>query len=82
MKMPPNITKIHSASEIQATSRPAAGGSELDGAKLDADLCFPAGIRQALTQWRNGFPVTAIEGSGRAGHSRHGSRRITCEVVL
>lgn len=36
-------------------------GSELDGAKLDADLCFPAGIKQALTQWRNGFPVTTIE---------------------
>jgi photosynthetic reaction center cytochrome c subunit len=36
-------------------------GSELDGAKLDADLCFPAGIKQALAQWRNGFPVTAIE---------------------
>ncbi len=40
---------------------PALPGSELDGAKLDADLCFPAGIKQALTQWRNGFPVTTIE---------------------
>ena len=36
-------------------------GSELDGAKLDADLCFPAGIKNALGQWRNGFPVTTIE---------------------
>jgi len=36
-------------------------GSELDGAKLDADLCFPVGIKQALGQWRNGFPVTTIE---------------------
>jgi hypothetical protein len=36
-------------------------GSELDGAKLDADLCFPAGIKQALGQWRTGFPVTSIE---------------------
>ena len=36
-------------------------GSELDGARLDADLCFPAGIKQALAQWRNGFPVTTIE---------------------
>jgi photosynthetic reaction center cytochrome c subunit len=36
-------------------------GSELDGAKLDADLCFPAGIKQALAQWQNGFPVTTIE---------------------
>jgi photosynthetic reaction center cytochrome c subunit len=40
---------------------PSLPGSELDGAKLDADLCFPAGIKQALGQWRNGFPVTAIE---------------------
>jgi photosynthetic reaction center cytochrome c subunit len=40
---------------------PLIPGSELDGAKLDADLCFPAGIKQALTQWRNGFPLTAIE---------------------
>jgi hypothetical protein len=40
---------------------PLLPGSELDGAKLDADLCFPAGIKQALAQWRNGFPVTTIE---------------------
>jgi photosynthetic reaction center cytochrome c subunit len=40
---------------------PLLPGSELDGAKLDADLCFPAGIKQALGQWRNGFPVTTIE---------------------
>jgi photosynthetic reaction center cytochrome c subunit len=40
---------------------PLLPGSELDGAKLDADLCFPAEIKQALTQWRNGFPVTTIE---------------------
>jgi photosynthetic reaction center cytochrome c subunit len=40
---------------------PLLPGSELDGAKLDADLCFPAEIKQALTQWRNGFPLTAIE---------------------
>ena len=40
---------------------PLLPGSELDGAKLDADLCFPTGIKQALAQWRNGFPVTTIE---------------------
>jgi photosynthetic reaction center cytochrome c subunit len=40
---------------------PLLPGPELDGARLDADLCFPAGIKQALAQWRNGFPVTAIE---------------------
>jgi hypothetical protein len=36
-------------------------GSELDGAKLDADLCFPSGIKKALGQWQNGFPVATIE---------------------
>jgi photosynthetic reaction center cytochrome c subunit len=40
---------------------PLLPGAELDGARLDADLCFPAGIKQALTQWRVGFPVTTIE---------------------
>lgn len=40
---------------------PLLPGSELDGAKLDADLCFPAGIKQALAQWRNGFPMTTID---------------------
>jgi photosynthetic reaction center cytochrome c subunit len=40
---------------------PLLPGSELDGAKLDADLCFPAGIKQALAQWRSGFPVATIE---------------------
>jgi hypothetical protein len=40
---------------------PLLPGPELDGARLDADLCFSAGIKQALAQWRNGFPVTTIE---------------------
>ena len=40
---------------------PLLRGSELDGAKLDADLCFPIGIKQALGQWKNGFPESAIE---------------------
>jgi photosynthetic reaction center cytochrome c subunit len=40
---------------------PFLPGPELDGARLDADLCFPAGIKQALGQWRNGFPVSTIE---------------------
>ena len=40
---------------------PLLPGAELDGARLDADLCFPAGIKQALNQWRVGFPVTTIE---------------------
>ena len=37
-------------------------GKDLDGLKLDADLSFPAGIKQALGQWRTGFPKTAIGG--------------------
>ena len=36
-------------------------GAELDGAKLDADLCFPGGIKQALSRWRVGFPVTTVD---------------------
>jgi photosynthetic reaction center cytochrome c subunit len=33
-------------------------GSELDGAKLDAQLSFPGQIKQALTNLRVGFPTT------------------------
>jgi photosynthetic reaction center cytochrome c subunit len=36
-------------------------GAELDGAKLDAELLFPARIKETLSQWRVGFPVTAID---------------------
>jgi photosynthetic reaction center cytochrome c subunit len=36
-------------------------GAELDSAKLDADLCFPGGIKRALNQWKTGFPVTTID---------------------
>ena len=50
-------------------------GKELDGLKLDADLSFPAGIKQALGQWRTGFattviddrPVQMIQGTGAGG---------------
>jgi photosynthetic reaction center cytochrome c subunit len=35
-------------------------GAELDGARLDAELFFPAEIKQALSQWRSGFPVTTV----------------------
>lgn len=35
-------------------------GAELDAAKLDADLCFPGGVKRALSQWKTGFPVTTI----------------------
>jgi hypothetical protein len=31
-------------------------GGDLDGAKIDAELSFPARIKQTLTDWRVGFP--------------------------
>lgn len=49
----------------------------MDGARLDAQLWFPAQTKQALTRWRSGFPITTvgdtdvqvIEGMG-AGRTR------------
>src|SRR5215467_9253555 len=40
---------------------PLLPGAESDSAKIDADLWFPGGIKQALTDWRAGFPIGAIE---------------------
>jgi hypothetical protein len=37
-------------------------GGNLDGAKVDAELCFPGQIKQALTNWRADFPETSIDG--------------------
>lgn len=49
----------------------ALGGSELDGARMDAQLSFPAQIRKALTQLRVGPPdnidgrdVHVVQGNG------------------
>jgi hypothetical protein len=43
------------------TERPlpllAVTGQELDGLKLEAELWFPAGIKQALRNWRVGAPI-------------------------
>jgi hypothetical protein len=36
-------------------------GGELDGAKLDAELSFPSHIKEALSQWRVGFPESTID---------------------
>jgi hypothetical protein len=36
----------------------ALSGTALEGARLDGELSFPARIKQALGQWRVGFPVT------------------------
>ena len=39
----------------------ALGGSELDGARLDAQLAFPAQIKKVLTQLRVGPPGGPLE---------------------
>ncbi len=36
----------------------ALGGADLDGVKMDAELSFPAQIKQILGDWHVGFPVT------------------------
>src|SRR5207245_10358566 len=36
-------------------------GGDMDGVKLDADLAFPGGLKQALTELRAGFPTTTID---------------------
>jgi outer membrane lipoprotein-sorting protein len=47
---------------IAAPLRPVAvlalSGSGLEGVKLDAEFGFPGRIKQILSQWRVGFPVT------------------------
>jgi len=47
---------------IAAPHRPvpvlALTGEDLDGVRLDAELSFPARIRQVLSGWRVGFPAT------------------------
>ena len=35
-------------------------GGDLDGIQLDSDLAFPGRLKQALTDWRTGFPTTII----------------------
>ncbi len=49
-------------------------GSALEGAKLDGQLSFPAGIKQSLTNWHVSFPGTiggrdvyVVQGTGAAG---------------
>ena len=36
-------------------------GGDLDGAKLDADLSFPATLKQNSSNWHAGFPPTTID---------------------
>jgi photosynthetic reaction center cytochrome c subunit len=49
-------------------------GGDLDGARLDADLTFPARLKQALSQWRAGPPsdiddhdVQVVQGTSAGG---------------
>jgi photosynthetic reaction center cytochrome c subunit len=49
-------------------------GSMLEGAKLDAQLAFPGGLKQFFTNWRvsypsvvNGTPVYVVQGTGANG---------------
>jgi len=50
---------------VASTSNPVpllalAPGAEMDGARLDAQLWFPAQMKEALNRWRSGFPITSI----------------------
>lgn len=40
--------------------KPLSGG-ELDGAHLDAEMFFPVNVKQYLTNWRVGFPLTTVD---------------------
>jgi photosynthetic reaction center cytochrome c subunit len=58
-----NITTFNgTAGWIAAPLRPvpvlALTRHELDGARLDAELSFPTGIKQVLGGWRVGYPAT------------------------
>ena len=59
----------------------ALGGSELDGARLDAQLSFPAQIRKALTQLRSG-PPDNIEGRDVHVVQGRGSRNLVATLYF
>ena len=50
---------------IASTDKPVPllglSGGDLDGVRVDADLSFPARIKQDFTKWRAGFPATTID---------------------
>ena len=50
------VASVENRSSVALPSRPGTGRRQ-----MDADLWFPGGIKQALTNWRTGFPETAIE---------------------
>lgn len=59
----------------------ALGGSELDGAKLDAQLTFPGQIKQVLTRLRVG-PSDAIEGHDVRVVQGEGSRGLVATLYF
>ena len=59
----------------------ALGGSELDGARIDAQLAFPAQIRKVLTQIRVG-PPDFIDGREVDVIQGHGSRSLVVTLYF
>ncbi len=55
-------------------------GGDLDGAKMDADLCFPAMIKQSLSKWHTGFPPVTV--NGRAAQVVEGTAAGGTQVKL
>ena len=51
------IKMFHHVSAEDAAELVRVGGQELEGVKLEAELFFPARIKQALGDWRVGLPV-------------------------
>ena len=60
------------------TDRPvtllALNSGDLDAARLDADLCFPMGLKQSLTEWRVGVPDTIDKRAVEVVQGRSASR--------
>ena len=61
---------------------PDLPGYEQDAAKLDADLAIPVDIKQALTKWRTGFPITQIERQGCSDYRRKRRREYSVQALL
>ena len=53
-------------------------GGELDGARLDAQLAFPAQIKQVLTNWKVSLPVSISDLPAQASQS---SKEVSTVVI-
>ena len=60
---------------------PLSGG-DLDGAKFDASLFFPAGIKQYLTDWRSSLPKHGDRRSPRASRSGNDGQQNSDKAVF